>query len=212
MSHYRFVSLIVGTTITGEYIYVRQNTNMNSPVTDVTSNDIRCNVLAPQAGATTKTYTVAAGSTVGFQMDQPAYHPGPALAYLQKVTNASTADGSGAWFKIAQWGPTITPSAIEWPDSTNKPSFTFTIPSCVPAGQYLMRIEQIALHGANVVGGAQFYLSCAQLAITGGGTKTPTNTIALPGGYKTTDPGILIPIYWPIPTNYTMPGPSVFTC
>lgn len=64
---------------------------MNSPVLDVTSTDIRCNVGAGTNGAATSTYTVTAGSTVrrllsctqrparftdhiygkvGFQMDQ----------------------------------------------------------------------------------------------------------------------------------------------
>ena len=26
------------------------------------------------------------------------------------------------------------------------------------------------------------------------------------------DPGLLINIYYPVPTSYTAPGPSVFTC
>lgn len=125
-------------------------------------------------------------------MDQGATHPGPALVYLQKVDEASSADGSGDWFKIAEWGPTITESAIEWPDSTNKLQFKFTLPSCIPAGQYLMRIEHIGLHGAGAAGGAQFYISCAQLDVTGGGSTAPADTIALPGGYKETDPGIQV--------------------
>jgi hypothetical protein len=43
----------------------------NSPVTDVTSNDIRCNVNGTSGGSTT-TATVAAGSTVRFY--QFVYH------------------------------------------------------------------------------------------------------------------------------------------
>jgi len=35
----------------------------------------------------------------------------------------------------------------------------FTVPSCVAAGQYLMRVELIALHSAYSQGGAQFYMS-----------------------------------------------------
>lgn len=87
-----------------------------------------------------------------------------------------------------------------------------TIPSCIPAGDYLIRNEQIALHVAQSEGGAQFYLSCGQLTVTGGGSKTPTNLAAFPGAYSATDPGILININYPKPTNYTNPGPATFTC
>ena len=34
----------------------------------------------------------------------------------------------------------------------------FTLPECIPAGQYLMRHEIIALHQAYDVEGAQFYV------------------------------------------------------
>jgi hypothetical protein len=35
--------------------------------------------------------------------------------------------------------------------------------------------------------------------------------VAFPGAYSATDPGILIDIYYPLPTNYTFPGPAVWT-
>lgn len=41
----------------------------------------------------------------------------------------------------------------------NKGKVTFTIPSCIPAGQYLLRHEIIALHAASSYPGAQFYVS-----------------------------------------------------
>jgi hypothetical protein len=53
---------------------VRLNTNYNSPVTDVTSNDIRCNTGTQANAAKTSTYKVAAGSTIGLGLDQPIYH------------------------------------------------------------------------------------------------------------------------------------------
>ena len=56
------------------YVDIRQNTNYNSPVTDVTSNDLRCNVGATGTG--TSTATVAAGTTVTFKLDTPVYHVG----------------------------------------------------------------------------------------------------------------------------------------
>lgn len=55
---------------------------------------------------------------------------------------------------------------------------------------------------------AQFYVSCAQLKITGGGSSIPTG-ISFPGGYPANHPGININIYYPILTSYAMPGPAV---
>jgi cellulase len=37
------------------------------------------------------------------------------------------------------------------------------MPSCVAPGQYLMRVELLALHSASTAGGAQFYMECAQI-------------------------------------------------
>ena len=69
-------------------------------------------------------------------------------------------------------------------------------------------------------------MECAQLQITGGGSKQPA-TVSFPGAYHGTDPGITINIYEPL-KNYTIPGmckhtvsirivhicigPAVFTC
>lgn len=132
----------------------------NSPVTDVTSPDITCNV---DPSAATDTASVAAGSTVGFILDNTLYHQGPAAIYLGQVPSGETAatwDGSGAnWFKIAEWGATFDPFTFT---DFNLSQLTTTIPSDVPAGDYLIRIEQIGLH---VVGAPQWYISCAQITV-----------------------------------------------
>ena len=75
---------------------------------------------------------------------------------------------------------------------------TFTIPASLPAGDYLMRIEHIGLHVAQSAGGAQFYISCGQLTVTGGGSGSPSPLVAFPGAYSATDPSILINIYSPV--------------
>ncbi|KAL5351190.1 hypothetical protein ACLOAV_003041 [Pseudogymnoascus australis] len=210
-AHYRWTSLIVDGAATAAYEYVRQNTNANSPITSVTSNDIRCNAGGLDSGATTSTADVIAGATVGFALDQAIFHPGPINVYLSKApSTAASYDGSGDWFKISELGATISTSAITWPAS-NIAEYTFEIPSSTPPGEYLLRIEHIALHSAGTADGAQFYISCAQLKISGSGEGRPGPTIKLPGGYSATDPGILIGIYWPIPTSYTIPGPEVWS-
>ncbi|KAB5593296.1 endo-beta-1,4-glucanase D [Ceratobasidium theobromae] len=182
-------------------------------VTDVTSTDIRCNTGGLTSGSSTSTATVAAGSTVGFEADIPLSHPGPTIVYLGKVPSGQTAatwDGSGAnWFKIYQLGADFSTGSLAWP-SSNKQDFTFKIPANTPAGNYLLRIEHVALHGASTANGAQFYISCAQLSITGSGTGNPSK-VSIPGVYTGTEPGLLINIYWPPVTNYTVPGPAVWS-
>lgn len=94
----------------------------------------------------------------------------------------------------------------------------FTLPSCLAPGQYLAKVEIIALHSAYTQGQAQFYSSCGQLSVGGSGTLSPSSTVNFPGAYSATDPGIKINIYGSSgqPDNdgkaYTPPGPSVVTC
>jgi hypothetical protein len=64
MAHYRFNQLIVGSEVTKEYEYVRQNSNMNSPVTDVTSKDLICNAGGLDTGAQTLVTLLASLSTL----------------------------------------------------------------------------------------------------------------------------------------------------
>jgi hypothetical protein len=75
-------------------------------------------------------------------------------------------------------------------------------------------VEHIALHSASTVGGAQLYIACAQLTVTGGtGTlNTAGKLVSFPGAYSPTDPGILFQLHWPIPTSYINPGPAVVSC
>lgn len=72
---------------------------------------------------------------------------------------------------------------------------SYTIPSCIKAGYYLVRHEIIALHAAYSYPGAQFYPGCHQLQVTGGGSTTPGNLVSFPGAYKSTDPGITYDSY-----------------
>ncbi|OCL09228.1 lytic polysaccharide monooxygenase [Glonium stellatum] len=213
-AHYTFPALIANGATTSQWQYVRMTANhySNGPVTDVTSSAIRC--YQDPSNPTTQTMTVAAGSTVGFTAVSSITHPGPLQFYMAKVPEGQTAatwDGSGdVWFKIYAQGPTISSSGMTWA-SQGKTSVDVTIPKSLPSGDYLLRIEHIGLHSASAAGGAQFYISCAQLTVTGGGTGSPSPLVAFPGAYKATDPGLMINIYYPVPTSYTLPGPAVWT-
>jgi len=186
-----------------------------TPVVDVSAIDIRCNVNGTAAFAP-GILTAAAGSVVSFAVQPDIFHPGPLMAYMAKVPSGSTAanwDGSGTvWFKIFEEGPIFPTvgSNLAW-YSDNALTVSFTIPAAVPTGEYLFRVEHIGLHVAQSLGAAQFYISCAQLSVTNGGSGTPSPLVAFPGAYSATDPGILIDIYYPLPTSYTFPGPAVWT-
>jgi hypothetical protein len=80
-------------------------------------------------------------------------------------------------------------------------TITFTIPKSVPSGQYLIRAEQVALHAASSYGGAQFYLSCAQVNVVNGGSGSPGPLVSFPGAYTGYEPGLLLNIY-NLPSNY----------
>ena len=86
------------------------------------------------------------------------------------------------------------------------------IPKCIPSGDYLLRVEHIGLHSASAVGGAQLYISCAQLSVSGGTGSLPADLVSIPGAYKPTDPGLVVNIYYPVPTNYKPPGMAPLTC
>lgn len=211
MAHYRFNKLIVGDEVTKEYEYVRQNSNMNSPVTDVTSKDLVCNVGGLDTGAQTSTYKVAPGDTVGFAVDTPIQHPGPLNVYMSKATgDASEYDGSGDWFKIYEMGANKAGDNGLTFKADKLDKVTFTLPDETPAGQYLLRVEHIGLHSASSFGGAQFYISCAQIEVSGSSTAKPDPTVKIPGVYTGHEDSIELSIYYPIPVNYQPPGPAVW--
>ncbi|KAJ7050360.1 glycosyl hydrolase family 61-domain-containing protein [Mycena amicta] len=216
-AHYVFPDLIVNGVQSSDWQFTRQTNNWQdlNPVTDVSTTDVRC-YTSLESGTAPSTATVAAGSTVTFTIfGNPSnlYHDGVLNVYMAKAptgTDVSKWDGSGTvWFKIKQIPAIADGVTITFP-STGLTTVDVTIPAQLPSGQYLLRVEQIALHVAMTFQGAQFYISCAQLSVTGGGTGTPGPLVAFPGAYTGMEPGILINIYFPIPTNYTQPGPPVW--
>jgi len=198
----------------------------NSPVTSVSSNDIRCNVGGTKAAAAK--CPVEAGGTVTVEMHQQSgdrscsseaiggAHYGPVMVYMSKVADSSKADGSSGWFKVYQdaWAPANKGAGDNdyWgvkDMNTCCGKVDVKIPADLAAGDYLLRAEVIALHTAGSSGGAQFYMSCYQLTVTGGGTLAPA-TVTFPGAYKASDPGILVNIHAAL-SSYTAPGPAVIT-
>ncbi|KAK6343848.1 hypothetical protein TWF696_007503 [Orbilia brochopaga] len=130
-------------------------------------------------------------------------HKGPIMAYLAAVPDAHQTSVTGLkWFKVYEDG--YNPSTNTWAVDkliANKGLVTFKLPDCIPSGNYFLRGELIALHGASSNLGAQFYIECAQINIVGGGTANPP-TVSFPGAYGQSDPGILINM-WQQPYNRT---------
>ncbi|KAG7447701.1 uncharacterized protein BT62DRAFT_891350 [Guyanagaster necrorhizus] len=207
----------------GQNTFLRVPPN-NYPVTDVTSTDLTCNVNG-LSGTGVETATIPAGANITFEWHQHAErtgepaispgHKGPVQVYIASAASAGSAaafEGQGSvWTKIYSSG-LLDPETMWWAsdvvNSTNG-KHSFIVPSSLPAGEYLIRGEILALHVAESYPGAQFYIGCAQVNIASGGTAIPP-TIALPGAYKGSDPGITVNIYNNL-QNYTAPGGSVWS-
>jgi hypothetical protein len=184
---------------TSDWSSVRKTANFqsNGPVTDVSSQALRCYELSPGTGASSTT-SVAAGSSVTFKVAPNLFHPGPLQFYLAKVPSGKTAanwDGSGnVWFKIYAEPAIISNNQLSW-NSLSASTASVTIPRSTPSGEYLLRVEHIALHNAGTINGAQLYISCAQISVTGGGNGSPSPLVAFPGAYKAGEPGLQVNMY-----------------
>ncbi|KAM9882406.1 endoglucanase II [Verticillium dahliae] len=198
----------------------------NSPVEDVTSTNIVCNV-GGTSGRGGKC-PVKAGGTVTVEMHAQngdrncaneaigGNHFGPVIVYLSKVSDASTADGSSGWFKIHEDGWSAkSGSAKADQDNWGVKDLNaccgrmdVRIPADLENGDYLLRAEVVALHVASQPKGAQFYMTCYQITIAGGTGANRPATVRFPGAYAATDPGILFNIYQAT-TSYKIPGPAV---
>ncbi|KAK3327777.1 glycoside hydrolase [Cercophora scortea] len=230
-AHTIFQKVSINGKDSGSLTGIRAPSN-NNPVQDVTSTNMICG--APGSKSQT-VLNVAAGDRIGawwqhviggaqFANDQDnpiaKSHKGPVIAYLAKVDNAASASLSGLkWFKV--WQDGFDTSTRKWGVDamlSNNGWTYFDLPKCIAPGQYLLRMETIALHSAKTSGAAQFYQSCAQINVSGSGTFTPSSTVSFPGAYKASDPGILINIYGlkGQPDNdgkpYTVPGPAPIQC
>lgn len=70
-----------------------------------------------------------------------------------------------------------------------------TIPPATPAGDYLLRIEHLALHAAGGPDGAQFHVACAQVRVGGGGMGVPGPLVAFPGAYVRNEKALRVDLF-----------------
>lgn len=113
-SHSIFVQLeSAGTTYPVSYAI--RDPSYDGPINDVTSNDIVCNGGPNPTTPSSNIINVKAGDTIHaiwrhtLTSDASdvidASHKGPVMAYMKKVTDATTDTGiGGGWFKVSQAG------------------------------------------------------------------------------------------------------------
>lgn len=191
--------------------YIRSPPN-NSPITDVTSKDMTCNVNGGKAAA--KFVSVSGGDKITFEWHHNTNdasddiiadsHKGPILTYIAPA--ASNGEGN-VWLKLAEEGLSNGKWAVD-NLIANRGKHSITLPD-LAAGEYLLRPEIIALHEGNRQAGAQFYMECVQIKVTSSGSKTLPAGVAIPGAYKANDAGVLFDIYSGA-TTYPIPGPKVW--
>ncbi|KAF4458185.1 hypothetical protein F53441_36 [Fusarium austroafricanum] len=193
----------------------------NGPVEDVTSIDMQCNGFT--AGGIVGSKPAAlhadakAGSTVNLKWTLwPDSHVGPVITYMARCPDSGCdawePGTQKVWFKIQEGGRDGTSN--NWATTplmkAGNAGVNYVIPECIKPGYYLVRHELIALHSASGYPGAQFYPGCHQLKVSGSGSTTPTNLVAFPGAYASSDPGVTYNPYQA--TTYKIPGPAVFKC
>lgn len=125
---------------------------------------------------------------------------------------ASKAGSSLSWTKIAEdgWdGKSWAVDKLIAGSYTGKPGqHKVKLPN-LAAGDYLLRPEIIALHEGNQLGGAQLYMECVHVKVTGSGSATLPAGVSFPGAYKAEDAGIHFDIYSGF-SSYPIPGPKVW--
>ncbi|KAK2735009.1 hypothetical protein FQN57_001385 [Myotisia sp. PD_48] len=213
-AHYIFPRIIHDGTTSADWEYVRRTANKwtSEGVNNVNSGALRC--LEENGRPLAKTKAVKAGDKIGFTVaSYPIMHIGPLFWYMAKVPSGQKAEtwnpAGNVWFKIDQVGPVKSSSGWTWPPN-GASELHVNLPKSLPDGDYILRVEHLALHDASYPGGAQFYLACAQINVTGGGNGTPGPLVSIPGLYKSNDKGILIDLNGKPPAEYIFPGPPVW--
>jgi Auxiliary Activity family 9 (formerly GH61) len=116
-------------------------------------------------------------------------------------------NGAGnVWFKIFEEGGKVDSTGIHFHTGTTRSTHYMTykltnaglssvnarIPRGVPNGEYLVRVEHVALHKP---GQPQFYVACGQVRVSGGGGGSPGPKVAFPGVYSKSSPSFTYNMY-----------------
>ena len=136
----------------------------------------------------------------------PADHRGPVTVWMASCgSSCSTFKTSGAkWFATDKAGMNADGSYATDDLIAAGASWTTTIPFNIAPGEYLLRIELLALHS---IGAPQFYPSCSQIRVNGTGDGAPRDGEAAPiqDIYK----GYSFPNIWKPGSVFKIAGPAI---
>ncbi|KAF2793566.1 lytic polysaccharide monooxygenase [Melanomma pulvis-pyrius CBS 109.77] len=208
----------------------------NSPVKNLTSIDLRCNVLGDIPAP--DTIKVAPGDNLTFDWHHDKRNPtddviaeshhGPSLVYISP--DPPTENSFVKIWHEGLYESLPFPQPGKWSTSSNIRSngghMNVRIPEGLKAGYYLIRAEMIGLHEGEVsfednqIRGAQFYPNCVQIEVTGDGSVELPEGVSFPGAYQYDTPGVVYDIYCSTQTDatapcamttYPIPGPTVWS-
>jgi hypothetical protein len=193
-----------------------------NPVKGTSNPDMNCGHNAQKAALVADANP---GSVVGFAWANGeggtwVHNTGPVMTYMASCGDAGCANFDSAnaqFFKIAEQGKkadgTWTMAELNaGPDATT----SITLPADLPAGEYLIRHELIAMQLGMSQGGAEFYPACFQVRLaspsrTAAALPSGDQVVTFPGGYGDSDPGILDPNIYNPGNDYVFPGPAVIS-
>ncbi|KLU86026.1 hypothetical protein MAPG_05045 [Magnaporthiopsis poae ATCC 64411] len=167
-AHYLFPIFIHNDKVSKPQEFTREHDNGFQPLKTpgiLTSNDLRCNKGSWNHRKQPKTAKVKAGQdTIGFQTAVGnVFHPGPITIMASKAPgNVTEYDGSGDWFQLYELG---TKKPWNGKDdgwlTKDKNRFTFKLTDKIPRGQYLLRIQHMAVHQPYKI--KELYIMCAHI-------------------------------------------------
>ncbi|KAI0456853.1 lytic polysaccharide monooxygenase [Xylaria acuta] len=230
-AHWVYNRLIVNGEFIGKpYQYTRPPQNGNNFLSEVNSTDMRCNVGGGSgAPNNTETATVRAGDELGFSIGSTFGHPGdPASLPLAGAAGSTTTErlllflvviirrtARGRWARTASPRRARVRRRLGHAQADDVPVHAAGRDAL--AGEYLLRAEGMAVHAAHKRGGAQFYVSCAQIRVVNdlrAGNRNSSELgplVKIPGvSYRGDEPGVLLPVFWSGLTRYTTAGPALW--
>lgn len=133
---------------------------------------------------------------------------------MKKVESATTDKAvGGGWFNIykddydSNAGKWCTEKIID-----NNGHLTVTVPDDLEPGAYLVRPELLALHQANKTpADPQFYVGCAQIFLTSGGSAKPKDTVSIPGYVDMSHPAMTYNIWVALKLPFPAFGPPTYS-
>ncbi|KAL9102703.1 MAG: hypothetical protein Q9163_002165 [Psora crenata] len=198
-AHTTFSTLFVDNENQGDGIAIRmsninEESNYPIPAANITGPDMACGVNG-ETGVP-RIAAAKAGSQLTFEWreipNKPGMkviadaHLGPCAVYMKKVDNSAASNNAAGdgWFKILEetYDSTEQKWCTEKLMATPGGHLAATIPVDLAPGYYLVRPELLALHqAAEQPPFPQFYVGCAQIFLSSGGSATPSDTVSIPG-------------------------------